>query len=285
MPSLLPEDLAPGDRARRRATARELPRAPRRGRRGPRLRGGLRAALVREFGPRGEMERRPVIADRLAWDPARPVGERGARLRAARAAPRRRAGRAARSHGGGAPRRCGPPADGSRGGAPLARLRRSGASRAPASPPGCARCRSQTARRCAAAAACAPASPIVLVAEMEPPDPGRAASGWPGCAPTSAPASRRSIRPRRPTRSRTSARRSVLAGGARRRCRSALVVRRVGRERGDRDARRGGSPRSSTRSTRSTACTCRTRRSSRCAPRPRPGPLASAPFRLLPPTA
>ena len=27
-----------------------------------------------EFGPRGEMERRPVIAERLAWDPRRPDG-------------------------------------------------------------------------------------------------------------------------------------------------------------------------------------------------------------------
>jgi len=30
--------------------------------------------LSREFGPRGEMERRQVIVERLAWDPARPGG-------------------------------------------------------------------------------------------------------------------------------------------------------------------------------------------------------------------
>jgi GNAT superfamily N-acetyltransferase len=30
--------------------------------------------LWKEFGPRGEMERREVIADRLRWSPARPVG-------------------------------------------------------------------------------------------------------------------------------------------------------------------------------------------------------------------
>jgi GNAT superfamily N-acetyltransferase len=32
------------------------------------------ARLLREFGPRGEMERREVIADRLAWDPRAIVG-------------------------------------------------------------------------------------------------------------------------------------------------------------------------------------------------------------------
>jgi GNAT superfamily N-acetyltransferase len=32
------------------------------------------ARLAREFAARGEMERREVIEDRLAWDPARPVG-------------------------------------------------------------------------------------------------------------------------------------------------------------------------------------------------------------------
>src|SRR5262245_34604883 len=31
--------------------------------------------LWREFGPRGEMERRPVIVERLAWDPRRPDGQ------------------------------------------------------------------------------------------------------------------------------------------------------------------------------------------------------------------
>lgn len=31
--------------------------------------------LWRQFGPLGEMERRPVIVDRLAWNPARPTGD------------------------------------------------------------------------------------------------------------------------------------------------------------------------------------------------------------------
>jgi len=31
--------------------------------------------LWREFGPRGEMERRGVLVERLAWDPARPKGD------------------------------------------------------------------------------------------------------------------------------------------------------------------------------------------------------------------
>lgn len=76
-PALRPEDLAPGDRA---AAARDW--------RGVRIQRVANAddpgfalgyeRLWAEFGERGEMERRAVIAERLAWDPARPVG--GARL-------------------------------------------------------------------------------------------------------------------------------------------------------------------------------------------------------------
>jgi GNAT superfamily N-acetyltransferase len=126
--------------------------------------------LFTEFGPRGEMETRSVIRDRLAWDPARPVG------RAALAYELlvlRSGGEIAalRDH------------------TAVMRLDASGASPAPlvvhlshafveparrgqglaawlrALP-------LQTARRCAAAAGSVKA-PIILVAEMEAPDPSR----------------------------------------------------------------------------------------------------------------
>ncbi|MGH7288466.1 MAG: hypothetical protein ACREI8_10665, partial [Myxococcota bacterium] len=72
-PSLRPDDLAPGDRGEatrdwtdvqvRRIHDAEDP--------------DFAVAYERlwgEFGARGEMERRAVIRERLAWDPARPIG-------------------------------------------------------------------------------------------------------------------------------------------------------------------------------------------------------------------
>jgi hypothetical protein len=165
------EDLAPGDR---KAAARDWTQ--------------LRVRRIRdvsdpdfalaydrlfgEFGPRGEMETRTVIRERLAWDPARPV----ARAALAYELLVLRLGgevAALRDHtaiikldASGRPQP-GPlvvhlshafvePAH--RGGGLAAWLR--------ALP-------LQTARRCAAAAGSAPPAPIVLVAEMEAPDPAR----------------------------------------------------------------------------------------------------------------
>jgi GNAT superfamily N-acetyltransferase len=70
---LLSDDLAPGDRD---AAARDWTDV-----RVRRVRddadpdfAAAYERLFAEFGPRGEMETRAVIRDRLAWDPARPVG-------------------------------------------------------------------------------------------------------------------------------------------------------------------------------------------------------------------
>ena len=166
---LRPDDLAPGDR-----TAASLDWADLRVRRVRDLADPDFALaydrLFLEFGPRGEMETRAVIGDRLAWDPARPLG------RAALAYELlvlRRGGAVAALRDHTAVVRLdarGRPAEGPlvvhlshafvdpahRGSGLAAWLR--------ALP-------LQTARRCAAAAGCAPSTPIVLVAEMEAPDP------------------------------------------------------------------------------------------------------------------
>jgi GNAT superfamily N-acetyltransferase len=132
------------------------------------------ARLFGEFGSLGEMERRSVICERLAWDPARPVG--GAALayemlvlrRGDEIAALRDHTAVVRLDASGRPQP-GPivvhlshalvePAH--RGSGLAAWLR--------ALP-------LQAARRCAAAAGCAPGTPIVLVAEMEPRDPERPA--------------------------------------------------------------------------------------------------------------
>ena len=162
----MPDDLAPGDRALGDRDWSALRVHHVRGPADPDFALGYER-LWAEFGARGEMERRSVIAERLAWDPARPVGR--ARL-AYEMLLLRRAGEliAIRDHtavvridaqGAPAP---GPvvvhlshaliePAH--RGGGLAAWLR--------ALP-------LAAARRCAAAAGCAPTTPIVLVAEMEP---------------------------------------------------------------------------------------------------------------------
>ena len=224
---LRPDDLAPGDRD---AAAREWPDV-----RVHRIQdtadpdfAAAYERLFAEFGPRGEMETRAVIADRLAWDPARPIGRaalayellvlrRGGAIAALRD---HTAVVRLGEHGGPAP---GPlvvhlshafvePAH--RGHGLAAWLR--------ALP-------LQTARRCAAAAGCAQGAPIVLVAEMEAPDPAEPErmprlrsyerAGFRMVEPAAAPYAQPDFR--------TS---ELLAGATPRPIPLGLVLRRVGRE-------------------------------------------------------
>jgi len=184
--------------------------------------------LFTEFGPRGEMETRGVICDRLAWDPARPVG------RAALAYELlvlRHGGAIAALRDHTAVVRLdarGQPAPGPlvvhlshafvepahRGSGLAAWLR--------ALP-------LQTARRCAAAAGCAPDMPNVLVAEMEAPDPAEPErmprlrsyerAGFRKVDPAAAPYAQPDFRAAK-----------VLAGATPRPIPLGLVLRRVGRE-------------------------------------------------------
>ncbi len=168
-PLLRTEDLAPGDRATATRDWADVRVCRVRHIREPDFAVAY-DKLFSEFGPRGEMETRTVITDRLAWDPARPVG-RAALAYELLVLRRGEAVAALRDHtavvrldaqGRPAP---GPlvvhlshayvdPAH--RGSGLAAWLR--------ALP-------LQTARRCAAAAGCRPNPAIVLVAEMEAPDP------------------------------------------------------------------------------------------------------------------
>lgn len=66
-------DLAPGDRGALDASWDEFSVASVRDSSDPDFEEGF-ARLWNEFGPRGEMERREVIADRLRWSPATPIG-------------------------------------------------------------------------------------------------------------------------------------------------------------------------------------------------------------------
>jgi GNAT superfamily N-acetyltransferase len=165
-PALCPDDLAPGDRevASRDWSGLRVQRVT--GADDPGFALGY-DRLWAEFGARGEMERRFVIAERLGWDPTRALGRarlayellllwRGAELVAVRDHTA-----VVRTHPSGAPL-TGPvvahlshaliePAH--RGSGLAAWLR--------ALP-------LAAARRCAVAAGCASATPIVLVAEMEP---------------------------------------------------------------------------------------------------------------------
>ena len=165
------EDLAPGDRSAAERDWSEL-RVHRIREVGDPDFAAAYQRLFAEFGSRGEMETRAVIRDRLAWDPARPVGRAALayellvlRQRGLIAALRDHTA-VVRLDPAGRPDP-GPlvvhlshalvePAH--RGGGLAAWLR--------ALP-------LQTARRCAAAAGSPPATPIVLVAEMEAPDPAR----------------------------------------------------------------------------------------------------------------
>jgi len=225
--ALRPDDLAPGDRAEAARDWSDL-RVHR-----------VRAAtdpdfalayeqLWSEFGGRGEMERRRVIEERLAWDPAKPVGSaalayellvlrRGGALAALRdhtavvrldASLRPLPGPVVvhLSHAFVEPPQ--------RGGGIAAWLR--------ALP-------LQTARRCAGVAGADPAAPIVLVAEMEPPDPGEPRrmvrlrsyerAGFQKVDPAAAPYAQPDFRPP-----------ELLAGATPEPVPLNLVLRRVGRE-------------------------------------------------------
>ncbi len=225
--SLRPDDLAPGDRGEatrdwtdvqvRRIHDAEDP--------------DFAVAYERlwgEFGARGEMERRAVIRERLVWDPARPIGRAALAYellvlrRAGAIAALRDHTAVVRLDAGGRPLP-GPvvvhlshalvePAQ--RGSGLAAWLR--------ALP-------LQTARRCAAAGGCAPGTPIVLVAEMEPPDPSRPIrmprlrsyerAGFQKVDPSAAPYAQPDFRPA-----------EVLAGVTPEPVPLCLVLRRVGRE-------------------------------------------------------
>jgi hypothetical protein len=227
-PGLRPDDLAPGDRE---VAARDWS-----GLRVQRVTGaddpGFALGYERlwaEFGARGEMERRFVIAERLGWDPTRTVGRarlayellllwRGAELVAVRDHTA-----VVRTDPSGAPL-SGPvvvhlshaliePAQ--RGSGLAAWLR--------ALP-------LAAARRCAAAAGCTAATPIVLVAEMEPLTPGHPErrprlrsyerAGFLKVDPAAAPYAQPDFRPA-----------ELLAGATPTPIPLELVVRRVGRER------------------------------------------------------
>lgn len=174
-PALLPDDLAPGDRALERADRSDL--AVRRVRDADDPDFALAyQELWAEFGARGEMERQVVIRDRFAWDPTRPVD---ASALAYELVVLRRDGvvAALRDH------------------TAVVRLDERGRPRpgpvvvhlshALVEPPyrgtglaGWLRALPlQAARRCAAAVGVAPETPVVLVAEMEPPDPGEPGRG------------------------------------------------------------------------------------------------------------
>jgi GNAT superfamily N-acetyltransferase len=225
--ALRPEDLAPGDRAVAALDWTDL--------RVHRVRDGadpdFDAAYERlwaEFAPRGEMEGRSVICERLAWDPSRPVGS--AALAYELLVLRRGAALAAlRDH------------------TAVVRLDARGRplpgpvvvhlSHALVEPPyrgggiaGWLRALPlQAARRCASAASCAPGTPIVLVAEMDPPgseEPGRIArlrsyerAGFRKIDPEAAPYAQPDFRPP-----------DVLAATTPEALPLGLVVRRVGRE-------------------------------------------------------
>jgi GNAT superfamily N-acetyltransferase len=223
-PALLAHDLAPGDRgvaerdwsdvAVRRVAGADDPDFAL-----------AYEQLWSEFGERGEMETPRVIAERIAWDPARPVGRHALayellvlRRRGVLAALRDHAA-VVRLDAKQQPLH-GPvvvhlshafvvPAE--RGSGLAAWLR--------ALP-------LQAARRAAAAAGCPAGTPIVLVAEMEPRDPARPArmarlrsyerAGFSMLDPAATPYAQPDFR--------------VLAGGEAAAIPLGLVVRRVGRE-------------------------------------------------------
>jgi GNAT superfamily N-acetyltransferase len=226
-PALRPDDLAPGDRfvlerdwsdlsVRRVRDAADPDFAP------------AYRELWREFGGRGEMEVGRVIEDRLRWEPTRPVGsavlayELLVLRQAGALAALRDHNAVVRLDAGGRPRP-GPvvvhlshalvlPAH--RGGGLAAWLR--------ALP-------LAAARRAAATAGCAAGAEIVLVAEMEPPDPSDKArmarlrsyerAGFSKVDPAAAPYAQPDFRPP-----------EQLAGEEPRSIPLCLVLRRVGRE-------------------------------------------------------
>ncbi len=221
------EDLAPGDRD---AAARD--QADIRVRRVVSVADPDFAAayerLFSEFGPRGEMETRAVIAERLAWDPARPVGHAAL---AYELLVLRRGGAVAALRDHTAVVRLdakGRPVDG-----PLVvHLSHAFVDPAQRGTGLAAWLRAlplQTARRCAAAVGSAPDTPIVLVAEMEAPDPAEPnrmprlrsyeRAGFQKIDPAAAPYAQPDFRAP-----------EILAGATPRPVPLELVLRRVGRE-------------------------------------------------------
>jgi GNAT superfamily N-acetyltransferase len=226
-PALLPDDLAPGDRALARAdwsdvAVRRVPDPD-----DPDFPLAYEH-LWAEFGARLEMERRVVIRDRLAWDPTRPVD---ASALAYELLVLRRAGAVAafRDHTAvvrldarGRPRP-GPVVVHLSHALVEAPYRGSGLAGWLRALP------LQAARRCAAAAGVAPETPVVLVAEMEPPDPAEPArgarlrsyerAGFQKLDPAAAPYAQPDFRPA-----------DAWPGGVPEALPLALVLRRVGRE-------------------------------------------------------
>jgi GNAT superfamily N-acetyltransferase len=224
-PLLRSEDLAPGDRAFAARDWSEISVRRVESARDPEF-ALVYEQLWREFGGRGEMETRQVIEERIAWDPARPVGHcvlayemlvlrRGGTLAALRdhsAVVRLDAKQQARhgpvvvhlSHALVLPEE--------RGSGLAAWLR--------ALPLG-------AARRVAAAAGTGADAPVVLVAEMEPPESGGLLArlrsyeraGFQKVDPAAAPYAQPDFRP--PER---------LAGERPQAVPLSLVLRRVGRE-------------------------------------------------------
>lgn len=226
-PALLPDDLAPGDRAVGDQDWTDVAVRAVRDDADPDFAAAYER-LFAEFDPRGEMETRAVIRERLAWDPARPVG------RAALAYELlvvRRAGALAALRDHTAVVRLAADAR------PLAGpvvvhlshalvepdYRGSGLAAWLRALP------LQAARRCAKVAGAAPGAPIVLVAEMEPPDPAQPRglarlrsyerAGFQKVDPAAAPYAQPDFRPA-----------ELLARETPRRIPLALVLRRVGRE-------------------------------------------------------
>jgi GNAT superfamily N-acetyltransferase len=240
-PALRPDDLAPGDRPVARQDWSDV--AVRRVRDAADPDFALAyQRLWAAFGPGGGMETEAVIRERLAWDPARPLAERpagdgpgsgdaGRVALAYELLVLRRAGSLAalRDHtavvrldGGGRPRPAPvvvhlshawvEPAE--RGSGLAAWLR--------ALP-------LQAARRCAAAAGASAGAPMVLVAEMESPDPDKTErtirlrsyerAGFQKVDPVAAPYAQPDFRPP-----------EVLARSAPRPLPLDLILRRVGRE-------------------------------------------------------
>jgi GNAT superfamily N-acetyltransferase len=165
-PALIPDDLAPGDRSVAARDWHDLRVQRVVSAEDPAFGLGYER-LWAEFGARGEMERRSVIAERLAWDPARPIGRArlayellllwlGGELVALRdhTAVVRTGARGEPLPGPVVVHLSHALIEPAQRGSGLAAWLRALPLAA--------------ARRCAAAAGCAPGTPIVLVAEMEP---------------------------------------------------------------------------------------------------------------------
>ncbi|HEX2485593.1 MAG TPA: hypothetical protein VHQ66_09845 [Myxococcota bacterium] len=174
-PLLLAKDLAPGDRALAHAEWGDVAVHRVRGAVDPDFTPAYQR-LWAAFGARGEMERRVVIEERIAWDPARPTG---ASALAYELLVVRRDGEIAALRDHTAVVRL----DGD--GRPLPGPVVVHLSHAFVEPPhrgsglaGWLRALPlQAARRCAAAAGASPEAAIVLVAEMEPLDPAEPGRG------------------------------------------------------------------------------------------------------------